>query len=109
MHSRGEVQVLKGVSLSQNKREEKRLGAAEGEKGACSFLSSNLNTTKKEPVNEGVNKQTKAYNFKEKPPFQLHAQELELAGCDGGVCSLTVYIASRQPTPHTLTPSGSNP
>lgn len=50
-------------------------------------------------MNEGVNEQTKAYNFKEKPPFQLHAQELELAGCDGGVWSLTVYIASRQPTP----------
>lgn len=53
MHSRGEVQVLKGVSLSQNKRKEKRLGAAEGEKGAClacSFLSSILSTTK-----EGTN------------------------------------------------------
>lgn len=37
MHSRGEV---------QNKWEEKRLGAAEGEKGACSFLSSILSTTK---------------------------------------------------------------
>lgn len=59
MHSRGEVQVLKGVPLSQNEGKEKRLGAAEGEKGAClacSFLSSIFSTTK--GTNEWRDKQT---------------------------------------------------